>query len=299
MDRTARMFRHFRKIENKSEKNQIRNIDFIYLINLDIRPEKLEKSLQEFAPYDIHPHRVPGIVGWGLPQETFNDIAMPVLPATVFDRPVHFRPEPRGAPGEWLDATSVGRRCVHHTMNAGQLGCYLSHLSVLSDAYDSNYQTIWVLEDDVTIAADPHILADYIDELDALIGPGGWDMIYTDNEEHFYASNLLEVMGGGALGRPGIPLTEALLEYRRVSPNFFKIGGRHHTHSMIIRRSGIEKILTFVIENGMFRPNDIENAFVPDIKFYQLSHDVVHGRNRLISDTSKPPEQYSNWENER
>jgi hypothetical protein len=290
MNQADKMIRHLKKIENKSEKIQVRNIDFIYLINLDVREEKLEKSTNQFAQYDIHPHRFSAILGWGLEQETFDDIAMPVLGSTSFDRPVHFGPAARLAPGERINRSSLGKYCVHHNMSAGALGCYLSHLSVLSDACHSCYQTIWVLEDDITVAADPNMLSVYIDKLDALVGPSEWDILYTDNEDHLVKSTLKEVMGGGAWGRPGISLTDSLLEYRPVGSDFIKIGGRHHAHSMIVRQSGIQKILNFVTRQGMFRPYDIEIAFIPDLKLYNLSRDIVHGRNRSISDTSNPPE---------
>ena len=91
-------------------------------------------------------------------------------------------------------------------------------------------------------------------------------------------------MGGGNLGRPGIPLTNALVEYRMVGSDFMKIGGRTQAHSVIYRRSGIKKILDFIINNGIFRPYDIDLPFVPNLKMYNLIKDVVHGRDRTDSD---------------
>lgn len=51
------VLKHFKKIDDKrdDEKFQIKNIDFIYLINLDRRPERLEQSLKQLEPYQIRP----------------------------------------------------------------------------------------------------------------------------------------------------------------------------------------------------------------------------------------------------
>jgi GR25 family glycosyltransferase involved in LPS biosynthesis len=285
MGRLSSIVRHFKGIENKVKIKQIKNIDFIYLINLDFRTEKLEKSLVQFAKYDIHPYRFSAVWGGDLTQETFDDIAMPILPSTRFDRPVLFGPSASFSSAGWIDRSCVGKHCVHHTMTSGALGCYLSHLSLLFDAYESSYQVIWILEDDISLSVDPHELADYVDKLDALVGKGGWDILYTDIEDHFTAPSLRRVMEG-SWGRPGIPLTSSLVEYQALGPDIIKIGGRHHTHSMIIRRSGIEKILDFVTSQGMFRPYDFELAFVPNIKLFNVSRDLVHSRNRTISDTA-------------
>ena len=191
--------KHLKKIENKNEKKQIEKIDFIYLINLDKRSDRLIKSMGQFVRYAIHPHRFPAIHGWDLPQTTFDEIGTTVLPTTIFDRPVHFSPVPGGARPYCITPSCVGKTCVHHTMAAGALGVYLSHLSILADAYQSQYQTILVLEDDITVKEDPHRLTECIDKLDALAGPD-WDILYTDNDDCFTPSNVMAHMGGRKSG---------------------------------------------------------------------------------------------------
>ncbi|MBF8263320.1 MAG: Glycosyltransferase 25 family er [Parachlamydiales bacterium] len=279
------VLRHLQKINTKTKTNIIKNIDFIYLINLDKRADRLSRCLNQFACYSILPHRVSAIYGWDLTQAAFNDIGLKILPSMSFDRPVHFGPVVRDAIGEWMTPSKVGKTCVHHTMAAGQLGCSLSHLSVLVDAYHSSYETIWVLEDDFTINDPPEELGVYIEKLNALVGPSEWDLLYTDNDDHFSLPTVRDIMGGGNLGRPEMPMTNALIEHRKVGSNFVKIGGRTQTHSMIIRKSGIKKIVEFLLKNGLFRPIDIELSFVPGLKLYNLMHDAVHGRDRTDSDT--------------
>ncbi|MBF8263325.1 MAG: glycosyltransferase 25 family er-like [Parachlamydiales bacterium] len=285
MKEKSKILRHLKSVGIKNEKIQIKGVDFIYLINLDKRQDRLIRILNQFSRYGIFPHRFPAIYGWDLSQETFNDIGLKVLPSTSFDRPVHFSPVPGGAVPKLITLSCIGKTCVHHTMAAGALGVYLSHLSILMDAYQSQYRTIWVLEDDVTVKNDPHNLTESIDKLDELVGPDVWDILYTDNDDCFTSSNVLAHMGGGSWGRPGIPMTQALLENKRVGKDFIKNGGRCQAHSMIIRQNGIRKILDFIIPNGIFRPYDTELPYIPDITFYNSLNDIVHGRDRTFSDT--------------
>ena len=64
----------------------------------------------------------------------------------------------------------------------GTIGIVLSHLSVLQDALDSGYDTIWVMEDDIQIIRNPRKLSKLIAKLDALVGKNGWDVLYTDQD---------------------------------------------------------------------------------------------------------------------
>lgn len=285
MNKRDRIIRHLVKIDSKFEKQQIKNVDYIYLINLDRRPERLTRCIDQLVPYDIRPHRVSAVYGWDLPQETFDDIGITVRPSMFFDRPLYFSPLPRDIAGEFITAAKVGKTCVHDTMTAGALGCTLSHLSVLFDAYQAGYDTIWVLEDDFTAIKSPHLLGEYVEKLNTLVGPSEWDLFYTDNDSHLSISVLFEVLRGGRLGRPGIPVTRKLEEYHVVGPDFVKIGSRGQTHSMVIHKSGISKILNFLLNNGIFLPYDMELAFIPDIKLYNLLNEVVHGRDRTGSES--------------
>ena len=76
----AKIEDHFKSAEGKSRLNTMRNIDFIYLINLDQRPEKLEYSLQQLYPYGIHPYRFSAVNGWELSLEAINDVGVKFSP---------------------------------------------------------------------------------------------------------------------------------------------------------------------------------------------------------------------------
>jgi len=65
---------HFKKAEGKSDIHKTRNIDFIYMINLDERPEKWQMSIAQLASYGIIPYRFSAVNGWELSLEDINDV---------------------------------------------------------------------------------------------------------------------------------------------------------------------------------------------------------------------------------
>ncbi len=279
--------KHFKKIDDKrdDEKFQVKNIDFIYLINLDRRPERLERCLRQFAPYQIRPHRVAGIDGWALNQDAFDDIAMIVEPSMQYDQPVQISFQPGNFPSTPFAKVIPGQRCLHSQAPGGGMGGCLAHLSILDDGYGSGFETIWILEDDFTVNGNPHDLAGLIRELDECVGADGWDVLYTDDDDYYTAQNVKANCGSKYWLRPGMPMTERLIERTAVGDHFFKIGGRTQAHSYIVRRSGMKKIIDFIKERRLFFPFDTELPCIEDLKLYNLRFDLVHGRDRKYSDT--------------
>lgn len=277
--------RHFKKIEDKleNEKFQVKNIDFIYLINLDTRPDRWNRCLRQFAPFQIRPHRVAGIDGWKLSQEVFNDIAMEARPPMEYDQTVQLSFVVGGAPGKPFNESIYGKRCLHGSAPGGGMGGCLAHLSILNDAYLAGYQNVWVMEDDITVKGNPHHLAEYLDRLDQCAP--GWDVLYTDDDCYYTAHNVRSHCGSAQWLRPGMPMTEALIERKAVGSDFFKIGGRTQAHSYIVSRSGLEKILRFVKSSNLFFPFDTELPCIEGLTLYNLRYDLVHGRDRQYSDT--------------
>ncbi len=72
----AELKEYFKPILDKSENHKMENIDFIYMINLDERPEKFEKSIQQLHPYGIYPYRFSAVNGWKLSLNTVNDVGI-------------------------------------------------------------------------------------------------------------------------------------------------------------------------------------------------------------------------------
>ena len=91
---------HLQKITGERIKSRsIKNIDFIYLINLDQRPEKLEKCATQLNSYNISFQRFPAIYGWDLSAGTLNDIGVKFSPGMLNDQwVIHFPMHGEGVP---------------------------------------------------------------------------------------------------------------------------------------------------------------------------------------------------------
>lgn len=275
---------HFKNIERKSQPPQIQHIDFIYLINLDQRPEKLEYIAKQFDSYGLKFFRFPAIYGWDLSREDFEDLGVYFLPgmrSMEQDRRIAYngqilvnplstaKPE---VPGEFwrLGPQFYYKNCFSVSMKAGAIGCTLSHLSILQDALDSGYETIWILEDDVRLCSDPRNLGKWIDLLDQTAGSETWDILYTDSVTYFKKHEDIEW-----IWRPDISIDYNRLIASTNLGDFLQIGGRGHTHSMVIRRSGMQKILEFYKTKGMFLPYDMELSIIPNLRLINLKPSVA------------------------
>lgn len=280
---------HYRKIEKKTSCRAPKNIDYVYLINLDERPERWIQSIQQLAPRGIIPLRVPGIYGWALKPEVLNEIGLKFQPGmwTGRESVMVFPPEKNG---QWdfvsLANAPYGTACFSGWTVKGTIGCSLTHLSVLKDAYDSGYETVWVLEDDIFIEDDPHLLSSLVEELDLLTAPDGWDVLYTDFDCLVVDPNRSLEEQIPPMWRPDMPFLDIsfLAKHIPLGEKFMKIGSRMRAHSIIYRRSGLEKIIGFYREHNNFLPYDQELALIPDIQMYVVRKSVVSFREKT-SDT--------------
>jgi GR25 family glycosyltransferase involved in LPS biosynthesis len=300
--------KHLRKDPHKkTEKSPIKNIDFIYLINLDQRPKKLERCLTQLKAYEIFPHRFSAIYGWDLPSSVFNDVGVKFSAGMKgAEWVVFFPPEGKGElENDFLREECIGKTVFSRWMTPGNIGCSLSHLSVLQDALDSGYETIWVMEDDILLEKDPHLLSSLIEKLDALVGKKGWDVLYTDldtsdkaryTEENDFQSDLKGNLW--FFWRPDRDLADQSAFAKRtiLSEDFIKIGSRMRTHSMIIRRSGMKKILDFEKKHHLFIPYDHEVAIVPDIQLFSLRYNVATHEPSPSDTQTNPENQQVAWE---
>ncbi|NGX26897.1 MAG: hypothetical protein K940chlam6_00823, partial [Chlamydiae bacterium] len=165
----SNVFDHLKPAEGKSDIHKMRNIDFIYMINLDQRPEKFEKSINKLHPYGIYPYRFSAVNGWELSLEDINNIGVKYAPGMVggFMGTIYLPDDEFQASHELIQ--NYDRTYFCHCMSRGAMGIVLSHLSILKDAYESGYETIWVMEDDIEVLQDPTILSDLIDQLDGAV----------------------------------------------------------------------------------------------------------------------------------
>lgn len=287
----AELVDHLKKAEGKTGIHQMRNIDFIYMINLDKRPEKFLKASSELLRFGINPYRFSAVNGWELSLEAINDVGlkfqegMTPLMASVY-------PLEAGGKISYEFMTEIGKTYFCHRTALGTLGCSLSHISVLKDAWEAGYDTIWVLEDDIEVVSDPNKIADLIDELDRLVGKNNWDVLFTDQNYRTDVNKYL--IASGAQKRPdmdcsvGERYSEKYTTNEIISPNFKKVSARFATHSMIIRRCGIEKLLKYSLEHKIYLPYDQENYFAPELKRYSFTFDVVSNMFNSVSDNAEP-----------
>jgi GR25 family glycosyltransferase involved in LPS biosynthesis len=281
---------YFKPITNKTDAhfNQVKGVDFIYLINLDQRPEKWMHCLNELTPYQIYPYRFSAVNGWELSLEDLNRLGVKYL--ETFSKTLWgtaYLPEENFQPHHELMQVA-GRTYFCHCMSRGAVGIVLSHLSILQDAYDAGYETIWVMEDDIEIIQNPHLISDLIARLDDLVGADGWDVLFTDRDTKGQDGHYVSCYDTAK--RPDfVPSDEKRLRFRgKISEDFRKIGVRYGAYSMIVRRSGMKKILDFYKEHNIFLPFDMEYYFPQGILFFTVLSDVVSTQPRAPSDNGSP-----------
>lgn len=265
------------------------NIDYIYMINLDQRPEKWKMSIDQLRPYGIEPYRFSAVNGWELSLEAINDVGLKFTPlmeggfmATSYHLSGNFEPS-----HEVLE--NYGQTYFCHCMARGTIGIALSHISILQDAYDSGYETIWVMEDDIEVLQDPRMIPDLIAELDRVVGKDQWDILFTDRDIRDQNGNHKPTIW--AARRPDY--AEALpknnfAENTVVSGHFRKIGARYGATSMIVRKSGMKKLLQFFNTHSIFLPYDLDFIYPQNIKLYTVLQDVVSNLPKALSDNGAP-----------
>ncbi len=287
----AQLSDHLKKAEGKNEIHKARNIDFIYMINLDQRPEKFALASEQLHRYGIQPYRFSAVNGWELSLETINDVGLKYLPGMTPLFATAFPFEAEGSPSHEF-MTQYGKTYFTWGMARGPIGIALSHLSVLKDAWDSGYETIWVMEDDIEVMQDPNQISDLIDKLDALVGGKNWDVLFTDIDYRGRDGNHLD-----AYGAPRRPDMDCSWEARyapkytaraEISSEFKEVTARFGAHSMIVRRSGMKKLLEFAYVHKIYLPFDLDNYLAPDIRRYGLTFDVVTEMLNAISDNGFP-----------
>lgn len=282
----ADIIQYLKPALHKEDHHHMRNIDFIYMINLDKRPEKFQLSCHQLHPYNIFPYRFSAVNGWELSIDCLcnvgvaYDVGMKTnMLGTYYQRNGLAVHEIMNVPG---------RKYVAYKMSRGVIGIVLSHLSVLKDALDSGYETIWVMEDDVHVIQNPHNISDLIDLLDMQVGKNSWDILFTDLDTKNAQGNYVQCYGYAP--RPNFdPANPSRFAKKTViSKEFRNIGSRYGTYSMIIRRSGMKKIFDFITTYKVFLPYDMEFYLPETMRIYTVNEDVVSTLIDAFSDNQKP-----------
>lgn len=272
----------------KTEGHAIEGIDFIYMINLDQRPEKYQRSLEELRSFGIVPYRFSAVNGWEISLQNLDKLGVKYkermnkgLMGTFYP------PEANGEPRH-EEITVVGRRYFSHCLSRGAIGIVLSHLSVLQDALNSGYQTIWVMEDDIEVVRDPRSISLLIRKLDKLVGRKGWDILFTDQDTRNQMGEYVPCRSYAKRPNYSPANPERFAKRRDVSNEFRKIGARYGAYSMIVRRSGMWKILSFIKQYKIFLPYDMEFYLPENVRMYTVRRDVVTTYQNALSDNGAP-----------
>ncbi|MCB1118765.1 MAG: glycosyltransferase family 25 protein [Chlamydiia bacterium] len=280
---------HLKKATNKIPPPKMRNVDYTYVINLDKRPEKFEQCVKQLEPYGIRPYRFSAVNGWELTLAQINDLGVVLTDKMDSGKWGTYYPmDGDGKYGTHEIVSVIGRNYFSHCMSRGAIGICLSHLSVLKDALDSGYETIWVMEDDIHVLKNPHMISTLIDRLDATVGKKGWDILFTDRDTKNQKGEYVPCRGHA--WRPNFtpPNPSRFAQEKRVGNLFRKIGARFGAYSMIVRRSGMQKIYNFLAHNGIFLPFDLEFYQPGDIRLYTVQNDVVSTLINALSDNGAP-----------
>lgn len=159
-------------------------------------------------------------------------------------------------------------------MKGGAVGCFLSHISVLKNAHENGFNIIWILEDDAEIINNLKKIPNLIRTLSNL--DPKWDILYTDVRN-------FGINGRGCEGSLPMKVSDFL------DKNLMKAGNRYGTYSLLISKSGIEKLLNYFICNLLRAPIDIEIHWIPNLRKYSIRYNLVSYIKNTTSNTEFPP----------
>jgi GR25 family glycosyltransferase involved in LPS biosynthesis len=144
------------------------------------------------------------------------------------------------------------------------------------------------MEDDIEVIRNPLEISDLIDKLDEKVGRKEWDVLYTDRDTKNQKGEYVTCQGYA--WRPNFKPEnpKRFAKQKNVGNIFRKIGARYGTYSMIIRRSGMKKILDFIKKYSIFLPYDMELLLPNEISLYTVQNDVVSTIPQAASDNGAP-----------
>ena len=280
---SAKLEDHFKKITCCRKNHRIRNVDFIYMINLDKRPEKFASCKKLLQPYGIHPYRFSAVNGWELTLADINDVGLKYAAGMRTDiKGTYYPLDGTGPCHEKM--TVPGRTYFSHCLSRGAIGCALSHMSILHDALKKGYKTIWIMEDDIAVVQDPRKVSGLIKALDKQVDKK-WDILFTDPDTINNATGQYIPCSSYAEHPDFSPSRPSRFAKRTdISTQFRRIGARYGAYSYIVRRSGIKKIHRFIMQHKIFLPFDMEFYLPANMRIYTVRDAVVSTQRYALSD---------------
>lgn len=247
-----------RKEINNVTDTRIKGVDCIYVINLQHRTDRWARMNRLLAKHEIGATQVFGIYGKKL---------------STKDRKKICGKYPR--------------------ISNGPCGALLSHLSVILNAKEKAFSTIWVLEDDIEFLKEPkELIPNLIREIDS-IDPE-WDIVYTDTNSRMHNEKNEHIgyyISHNILPRPDRPHKPKPYYFQRkkISNTFTRIYSRFGVYSMIVSKRGVRKIFNYFRQSFLFSHYDIDIHYIPGIRQYATNHDWITNTSMFSSDATFPP----------
>ncbi|XP_055534935.1 glycosyltransferase 25 family member [Wyeomyia smithii] len=147
----------------------------IIMINLERRPERREKMINNFDQLGLEVEYFPAVDGKQLNDERLRDIGIEFLPG--YADPYHQRP-----------------------MTMGEIGCFLSHYYIWKKMIELQQKEVLILEDDIRF--EPYFKKRLYHLLEEARSIGGWDLIYLgrkrlqENDEKWVVGSKTMVKAG-------------------------------------------------------------------------------------------------------
>lgn len=174
------------------------------------------------------------------------------------------------------EALAIQHHRYSKPMNAGQIGCALSHKNIYKEIINSGYKKTLILEDDVESADESiNLFSEIIKDL-----PDDWELLYFDyskNEKpwHFkkYWYHLQRIVGGLKWDHTII----SNLYPKKISKHLSVAGFHDYTDAYAVTLSGAKKLLelqspvSYVADNllAIASASKKVNAFISHSKLFQ------------------------------
>jgi GR25 family glycosyltransferase involved in LPS biosynthesis len=233
------LVKYLKPIEIAETESGVEGVDCIYVINLDERPEKWERMQKICSEQGLKVNRVSGINGWKLDDGIIAEISgsYPLEPIK------------------------------------GKIGCILSHLSVMKDAFDRQFNMIWIMEDDVDFLESVEKIPPLLKELSKI--DRDWDIFYTDID--FRNAKGEHVPSVDVCIRPDQYAYSAKYYRKRkiINREIMQIHQRFGMHSVIISHRGLKKIIDYFSHVYYWSPIDVDIHYIPGIRQYSPTRDII------------------------
>ncbi|MFZ4772628.1 MAG: glycosyltransferase family 25 protein [Chlamydiia bacterium] len=235
------LFKLAKKIDSFESPTHLKFVDCVYVVNLESRPEKWDRTNKFLLDQGVKATRFIGVDGFDLSSEEQLLITN--------GNPFNFSP--------------------------GQIGCYLSHISIYQHAFENNFDYIWICEDDIQPVADIHQISSLIQELNKF--DRHWDVLYTDIDYAgwdgtFITEQTIHLPPQRAAERAYFTKK---FHRKNISPTLQKLGLRFGTYSYLVSRRGVQKYIQHFAKKVMECPIDADMHYIRGLREYCTRHNIV------------------------